>query len=310
MQKIHLDTDLGGDIDDLCAFAMLLRWSEDVHLIGITTVAETNGRRAGYVRYVLGLEGRSDIPVAAGADVAGGFYRYPELGYPDEQRYWPERIVPAPNPLDDAIQLLKQSIEKGATIIAIGPYTNLYLLDLQYPGILMKAELFLMGGYIYPVRSGFPQWGNEMDWNIQLDLKSAKHVIENSNPTLIPLTVTVETALRRVYVEDLRKSGALGQLIARQAEAFAIDEQNESRFGETCEGLPRDIINFQHDPLACAIALGWNAGVEIEELSLILEEKDGWLHEHIHSYGKSVRVVTKVNGPRFSEFWINKIVNR
>ncbi len=310
MQKIHLDTDLGGDIDDLCAFAMLLRWSEDVHLIGITTVAETNGRRAGYVRYVLGLEGRSDIPVAAGADVAGGFYRYPELGYPDEQRYWPERIVPAPNPLDDAIQLLKQSIEKGATIIAIGPYTNLYLLDLQYPGILMKAELFLMGGYIYPVRSGFPQWGNEMDWNIQVDLKSAKHVIENSNPTLIPLTVTVETALRRANVEDLRKSGALGQLIARQAEAFAIDEQNESRFGETCEGLPRDIINFQHDPLACAIALGWNAGVEIEELSLILEEKDGWLHEHIHSYGKSVRVVTKVNGPRFSEFWINKIVNR
>jgi purine nucleosidase len=310
MQKIHLDTDLGGDIDDLCAFAMLLRWSEDVHLIGITTVAETNGRRAGYVRYVLGLEGRSDIPVAAGADVAGGFYRYPELGYPDEQRYWPERIVPAPNPLDDAIQLLKQSIEKGATIIAIGPYTNLYLLDLQYPGILMKAELFLMGGYIYPVRSGFPQWGNEMDWNIQVDVKSAKHVIENSNPTLIPLTVTVETALRRANVEDLRKSGALGQLIARQAEAFAIDEQNESRFGETCEGLPRDIINFQHDPLACAIALGWNAGVEIEELSLILEEKDGWLHEHIHSYGKSVRVVTKVNGPRFSEFWINKIVNR
>jgi purine nucleosidase len=310
MQKIHLDTDLGGDIDDLCAFAMLLRWSEDVHLIGITTVAEANGRRAGYVRYVLGLEGRSDVPVASGADVAGGFYRYPELSYPDEERYWPERIVPAPNPLDDAIQLLKQSIEKGATIIAIGPYTNLYLLDLQYPGILMQAELFLMGGYIYPVRSGFPQWGNEMDWNIQVDVKSAKHVIENSNPTLIPLTVTVETALRKANLDDLRKSGALGQLIARQAEAFAIDEQNESRFGETCEGLPRDIINFQHDPLACAIALGWNAGVEIEELPLILEEKDGWLHEHIHSYGKSVRVVTKANGPHFNEFWINKIVNR
>ncbi len=310
MQKIHLDTDLGGDIDDLCALAMLLQWSEDVHLTGITTVAEANSRRAGYVRYVLGLEGRSDIPVAAGADVSGGFYRYPELRYPEEERYWPEPIDPAPNPLDDALQLLKQSIEKGATIIAIGPYTNLYLLDLQYPGILMQANLFLMGGYIYSVRSGFPQWGNEMDWNIQLDVKSAKHVIENSNPTLIPLTVTVETALRRVYLDDLRKSRALGQLIARQAEAFAIDEQNESRFGETCEGLPRDIINFQHDPLACAIALGWKDGVEFQDLPLLLEEKDGWLHERIHHSGKSVRVVTKVNGPRFNEFWINKIVNR
>lgn len=310
MYKIHLDTDLGGDIDDLCALAILLRWPDDVELNGITTVAEANGRRAGYVRYILGLEGRNDIRVAAGADVSQRFYRFAELGYPQEERYWPERINPLPNSLDDAIDLLKQSIEQGATIIAIGPFTNLYLLDLQYPGILMEANLFLMGGYIYPIRSGFPNWGNDMDWNIQVDVKSAKHVLENSNPTLIPLSVTVETALRRAYLDDLRKAGALGQLIAQQAEAFAIDEQNEMRFGETCEGLPPDIINFQHDPLACAIALGWNEGVEIEELPLLLEEKDGWLHEQIHPSGKPVRVVTKVDGPRFNEFWLNKITNR
>ena len=54
-QSIHLDTDLGGDIDDLCALAMLLRW-EGVELTGITTVAEAHGRRAGYVRRVLKLE--------------------------------------------------------------------------------------------------------------------------------------------------------------------------------------------------------------------------------------------------------------
>ncbi|HXQ34245.1 MAG TPA: hypothetical protein VN843_09545, partial [Anaerolineales bacterium] len=36
-----------------------------------------------------------------------------------------------------AIQLLKKSIEQKATIIAIGPFTNLNLLELQYPGILM-----------------------------------------------------------------------------------------------------------------------------------------------------------------------------
>src|SRR3989337_1815300 len=264
MYKIHLDTDLGGDIDDLCALAMLLRWSGKVELNGITTVAEANGRRAGYARYVLGLEGRNDIPVAAGADVAQGFYRYAELSYPAEERYWPEPIEPSPNPLDDSIHLLKQSIEQGVTIIAIGPYTNLYLLDLQYPGILMQAKLFLMGGYIYRTRAGFPSWGNEMDWNIQVDLKSAKH-----------------------------------------GEAFATDEQNEIRFGETCEGLPHDIINFQHDPLTCAIALGWNEGIEMEELPLLLEEKDGWLTDRIDPSGKTVPVVTQVDGPRFNEFWIN-----
>lgn len=54
MHKIHLDTDLGGDIDDLCALAMLLRW-RNVELTGITTVAENGGKRAGHTRYVLNI---------------------------------------------------------------------------------------------------------------------------------------------------------------------------------------------------------------------------------------------------------------
>ena len=309
MPKIHLDTDLGGDMDDLCALVMLLRWP-DVDFTGITTVAEASGRRAAYTRFVLDLERRSNIPVAAGADVADGFYRYPELSYPDEQRYWPKPITPRPNEIEEALELLKQSIEQKATIVAIGPFTNLYLLDLKYPGILQQAKLYLMGGYVFPIRAGFPPWGNKMDWNIQVDVRSARHVIEHSNPTLIPLSVTVETALRRAHLQDLMTAGPVGQLIARQAEAFALDEHNEARYGETCQGLPRDIINFQHDSLACAIALGWNDGVEIEELPLVLEEKDGWLHERIDPQGKPVPVVTKVNGPSFNEFWLNKIINR
>ena len=309
MHKIHLDTDLGGDIDDLCALAMLLRW-DGVELTGITTVAEANGRRAGYTRYVLGLEGKSDIPVAAGADVSGGFFRYPELGYPDEHRYWPEPVVPSPNNLDEALALLKQSIGQNATIIAIGPYTNLYLLDHMYPGILTQAKLFLMGGYIFPIRAGFPQWGNDMDWNIQVDVRSANYVIDHSNPTLIPLSVTVETALRKAHLKDLKKAGRLGQLIARQAEAFTADEQNETKYGESCKGLPNDIINFLHDPLACAIALGWDDGVEIENFPLLTEERDGWLVERIDPMGKPVRMVTKINGQGFNEFWLRKIVRR
>lgn len=309
MHKIHLDTDLGGDMDDLCALAMLLRW-KDVEITGITTVAEANGRRAGYARHVLEMEGRSDVPVAAGADVSHGYYRYPELGYPDDVRYWSHPITPSPNELDEALKLLKQSIEEGAAIIAIGPFTNLYLLDKNYPGILMEAELFLMGGYIYPTRPGFPDWGNEMDWNIQVDVQSAKYVMEHSNPTLIPLTVTVETALRRVYLNDLRQAGNLGELIAQQAEEFAIDEQNEKRIGEICEALPNDIINFLHDPLACAIALDWNEGVERKELPLSIEEKDGWLYERIDPSGKRFNIVTKIDGTRFSEFWLEKITKR
>lgn len=142
MNKIHLDTDLGGDIDDLGALAMVLRWSGDLRLSGITTVGEINGKRAGYARYVLGLEGRDDVPVAAGADVCQGFYRY-RLGLLPEERYWPGPVPPSPNAWQEAVHLLKRSIEEGATIAAIGPSTNLYLLDRQHPGILAQARLFL-----------------------------------------------------------------------------------------------------------------------------------------------------------------------
>lgn len=306
MNKLHLDTDFAGDIDDLCALALLLRWPDQIELTGITTVGELDGRRAGAVRYVLGLEARNEVPVAAGADTAHDYFRY-EMGLPPEERYWPEPLTPAPGAVEDALLLLKRSIEAGATVIAIGPFTNLYLLDLAYPGILAQARLVLMGGYVHPPRPGFPQWGNEMDFNVQADVRAAQHVLEKANPVLVPLAMTVETALRRAHLDALRTAGALGRLIAHQAEAFALDEQMATRFGATCANVPPDIINFQHDPLACAVALGCNEGIELETLPLVMKVNGGWLCERIAANGKPRRVVTKVDGPRFSEFWVETI---
>jgi hypothetical protein len=108
----------------------------------------------------------------------------------------------------------------------------------------------------------------------------------------------------------LQKAGPLGELLAQQAEAFAVDEHNEREIGEVYEGLPNDIINFLHDPLACAIALGWNDGLQIEEIPLLLEEKEGWLHERIDPSGKPTRVVTQIDGAHFNSFWLDKITNR
>jgi purine nucleosidase len=304
MTKVHLDTDLGGDIDDLCALAMLLRWP-DVSIAGITVVGDTDGVRTGYTRYTLALEGRTEIPVAAGADTSGGFYRY-ELP-PQDNRYWPAEAIPAPNPPQQAIELLRRNIEDGATIVGIGPLTNLSLVERQHPGILQRARLFLMGGFVYPPRAGYPDWKNEFDFNVQVDVKSAQHVLSNSNPTLIPISVTAETALKRSSLESLRAAGKLGELIAHQAEVFAADEQMEEKYGATCTNVPADIVNFQHDPLACAIALGWDEGVAIEELPIVVEERGGWLWERVDKAGRKIRVVTKVDGPRFGKFWVERV---
>jgi hypothetical protein len=62
--------------------------------------------------------------------------------------------------------------------------------------------------------------------------------------------------------------------------------------------------------LACAIAVGWNEGVEISEIPLKLTLKDGWLHERIDYSGKVTKVVTKINGNRFNDFWNETIANQ
>lgn len=307
MTRVHLDTDLGGDIDDLCALAMLLRWPE-ITITGITIVGDTDGVRTGYTRYALALEGRTEIPVAAGADTSGGFYRY-ELP-PQDNRYWPADATPSPNPPQQAIDLLRKSIDDGATIVGIGPLTNLSMLERQHPGILKRAKLFLMGGFIYPPRAGYPDWKNEFDFNVQVDVRSAQHVLSNSNPTLIPISVTAETALRRSTLGRLRAAGKLGELIAHQAEVFAADEKMDAKYGATCAKVPADIVNFQHDPLACAIALGWDEGVAVEEAPIVVEERDGWLWERIDEVGRKMRVVTRIDGARFGEFWVERVADR
>jgi purine nucleosidase len=301
MTKIHLDTDIGGDMDDLCALLMLLKWP-DLEITGVTTVSDAQGRRAGYVQYVLDMMGRAYIPCAAGADVSGGYYRY-ELGYPPDEENWPEPIMPRPGPPEQAVELLKHSIEQGAIIVGIGPFTNLMLLEKAYPGILKQTDLYLMGGYVFDIPPGYPQWSKDDDYNIQVDMPSAHFVLRHANPTLIPVTVTCQTALRRAYLPGLARADRAGQLIVRQAELCARSDRYEQIYGATCPKLPADIINFQHDPLACAIALGWRQGVEIATVPLRYEIRESWLYE-IPSYkGVPIRVVTKIDGNAFNEFW-------
>jgi inosine-uridine nucleoside N-ribohydrolase len=300
MLKLHLDTDIGSDMDDLCALAMLLRWP-DVELTGITTSAEEGGRRAGYADYILRLAGRTDIPLTAGADAAKYGYRSMP-GYPPDELYWPEPIARRPEPLVEALALLKRSIEAGALVVGTGPYTNLRLLDEAYPGILRQANVVLMGGYVKPPRPAFPLRENESDYNVQLDVASARYVFAHARPLLVPLTVTVETALRRVDLPRLWQAGGVARVVARQAEAYT----DRAHLGPQHAGLPDDFINFLHDPLACAVALGWD-GVTIEELPLAVELHDSWLVERVDPAGVPFRIVTRVDAQRFNRLWVDVV---
>jgi inosine-uridine nucleoside N-ribohydrolase len=306
--KVHLDTDLGGDIDDLCALALLLALP-DLEITGITTVGEEGGRRRGYVEHALRMAGRSDIPVRAGADVSSGYFRW-AMGYPNDADYWPEPIAPIPNPLEEALVLLERSIELGATVVAIGPFTNLLLLDQLQPGIVAEAPLYVMGYLVRPIPPGYPQWDISADWNVQSDVAAAQYVLEKLSPTIIPCEMTAQTSLRRAYLPSLRQKGGLAALIARQAEAFARDERHEETYGKTCAKLPSDTINFQHDPLACAVAWGWSGAI-LETLPLRAElDATGFLRAVSHPEGKPTRLVTWIDGRSFGHWWYDVLARQ
>ncbi|MGN6485999.1 MAG: nucleoside hydrolase [Thermomicrobiales bacterium] len=310
--RIHLDTDLGGDLDDLCALALILRWPDPVEITGITVVGDTGGQRTGMVRQALAVAGHPEIPVAAGADTSQGWYPYP-LGLPDAARYWPEPVTPRPNPPEDAIALLKRSIDLGATVIGIGPLTNLRLLEDAHPGALASVPYAQMGGFLHPPRPGYPAWGNGDDFNVQVDAISAHRVLAAAArgatpPLLVPLSVTVETALRRRDLPRLRAGDALARLIARQAEAFAEDERLAETLRPEAPALPDDLINFQHDGLAVAIALGWREGVTIERMPLAFELEAGLLVARVDTArGAPFDIVTAIDGPAFDRFWLDTV---
>jgi inosine-uridine nucleoside N-ribohydrolase len=305
--RIHVDTDIGGDIDDLCALALALKWP-GAELVGVTTVAEHGGRRAGYARYALALAGRADVNVAAGADASGGFYREFPLLPKREDEYWPGGVESYPTPLEDALNLLERSISEGAVVCAIGPFTNLALLEKRTPGVLREARLCLMGGFVFPPREGFPAWDYRRDYNVQVDADSALTVFNAaSNPTLVTLAVTAETALRSSQLDALKDGDALARLVATQAEVYVASEHRTAEYAHGYAGLPRDFINYQHDPLACVVALGWDEGVETEELPLNSSIEDGWLVQRVEDGGRATKVVTRVDGRAFDDFWLRTV---
>src|SRR5262249_33111333 len=155
--------------------------------------------------------GRTDVPVAAGA---ASTLSHPGLLWgdtADDARYWHQPVTPRPASPGAALDLLGASIEAGATVVAIGPYTNLSVLATSRPGILAGVPVVLMGGWFQAPEMTLPQWGPEMDFNVQTDDIATRIVLANASVTVVPLAVTMRAHLRARDLPRLRAAGPLGQ---------------------------------------------------------------------------------------------------
>lgn len=239
---VILDTDIGTDVDDCLALAVLLG-SPEIDLVGVTTVYGDVALRARMVRKLLHLRGVEDVPVCEG--VSQPLMRNRTVFWPghegvglleegDEVRFGAthdrhavdfliERIISAPGTVH---------------LLAVGPLTNVAAALIREPQLAYNlAQLTIMGGYIAPWTGG----GRVAEHNILCDPEAARVVFASGAPiSLVPLDVTLKTVIMREGVAAIREAGTpFHDAVADQA---ALYPPFEERGGQT----------FLHDPLAAA----------------------------------------------------------
>jgi inosine-uridine nucleoside N-ribohydrolase len=194
---ILLDTDIGSDIDDAFALALILN-SPELELLGVTTVSGNAEARARLAAKLLEDAGRPGVPVVAGAP--GQFVPIPQCRLADGFKSPALLTVKAEDFLNSVIERHPGKI----VIVAIGPLTNVAALLKKYPrSAKMIKQIVLMGGSVE--RGYAPGSKPEAEYNIRCDPGGAQVVFSSGVPiVMVPLDVTAMLKLdadarRRVF---------------------------------------------------------------------------------------------------------------
>jgi purine nucleosidase len=186
---ILVDTDIGTDIDDAFALALVAR-SPELNLLGVTTVSGDTHARARLAAKLLWEAGLRRVPVAAGE---------PGRPLPMEQTRWAKDFHSPQLLSESAVDFLDATLRRlpgATTIVAIGPLTNIAALLQKDPAIAKKiSRIVLMGGAIHH------GYGNDptpvAEYNIAADPAAAQKVFSSAVQILmVPLDVTAMLQLR------------------------------------------------------------------------------------------------------------------
>ncbi|SKB00564.1 purine nucleosidase [Agreia bicolorata] len=218
--RVILDTDIGSDVDDLMALALLLG-TPSVELVGVTTVYGDTALRARLAKRVLRMVG-ADVPVHAGIllPLSGR-----DVWWAGHEGALYEGLDSEPYDSDDAVQYLIDEVLAAPgeiDVIAIGPLTNIAAAINAEPRFAGAVrQLWVMGG---DFADGTPEH------NLQSDSLAAQIVFDSGIPvTITGLEVTRRIDIRKAALDRIEQSGALGSLIRAEIEqwwAFWNEEWN------------------------------------------------------------------------------------
>ncbi|MET7143585.1 nucleoside hydrolase [Xanthomonas sp. PPL139] len=191
VQKVVVSTDVGDDIDDAFALALLLR-SPELQVLGIASAWGDTGLRAQLLQRLLQQAGRSEIPLAIGQRT--------DSTIPFSQARWAAKgRLPAAAPDAAAFILAQARRHPGqVTLLVLGPLTDAARAQQRDPaGFAQLKQVVLMGG---SVRAGYgksryrPPNPPAAEYNIAADIPAAQRVFGAGTPiVMLPLDATQVT---------------------------------------------------------------------------------------------------------------------
>jgi purine nucleosidase len=311
---IVIDTDVGADPDDALALVLALA-SPEVDVRGVTIVSGDVTWRSRVATRLLGMAGRSDIPVFLGCGNAHEMSGAEGQGLLDQCYLGPEATVQTTPAVD---WLLDESRRRPFHLVAIGPLTNVAnaieqdsefaerLLGLTVMGGLLDERTMPIAWQRAIQQRGETAWP---DYNTMCDPTAALIVARCGIPiTWVTLDITMRGPLRAATRGMLPTDHPLGVAMGQMIDAWhAFWFPTALPPADDRSPVPADAVAILHDPLAVA-ALFAREWLRLRSARLTSGIEDGVFRLREHPDGSVGWLATEVDGPEFEAFLMARIV--
>jgi purine nucleosidase len=280
---IILDTDIGSDIDDAFALALVMS-SPEFELLGVTTVSGDTAARARIAAKMLWNAGGKwkKVPVVAGT---------PGKNQGTNQGPWAEGFTSPQILHENAVDFLRDTIHSRpnqVTIIAIGELSNIAALIKTDPCAAHDIkQISLMGGSIS--RGYGSSTEPAAEWNFKSDPVAAQVVFTSGIPILMaPLDVTAMLGLdsierRIIFARNTPVTNSLAALY----------------------GLWKGDTPILFDPMAVAIVLNPKL-CDMQNLAISVDD-NGFTHVE-QDRPPNATVGLSTNPGQFIEYYVNRVM--